>query len=175
MTQRARHCMACGSPLRTARQEGRRRRRCPRCDWTFYDNPVPAAVAVVTGRRGILLARRGAPPYAGTWDLPGGFLEADEAPERALVRELREELGARAVVTRLHGFAADRYGPGGFPVLVIVFEARLIGRPRPGSDVTETRWFRRDAVPWRAIGFASARRALRAYLGARPGPPGRRR
>jgi ADP-ribose pyrophosphatase YjhB (NUDIX family) len=155
--------MGCGARLRTVRQEGRRRRRCPRCGWTFYDNPVPAAVAIVVGRRGILLARRAAPPYAGTWDLPGGFLEAGETPERGLLRELREELGARAAITRLHGFFRERYGPGGFPILAIVYLARLAGPAKAGSDVAEARWFRRGAIPWREIAFPSVRRALRAY------------
>ena len=96
-------------------EEGRRRQRCPSCRWTFYDNPVPAAVAIIRGPRGILLTRRARPPHAGTWDLPGGFLEAGEPPDRGLVRELREELGVRGTLTRLLGFYADQYGSGGFP------------------------------------------------------------
>ena len=171
MTARARHCMACGAPLRTAREEGRQRRRCPRCGWTFYDNPAPAAVAIVEGIGGILLARRAAPPYQGTWDLPGGFLESGELPARALVRELREELGTRAVMTRLHGFSIDRYGPTGIPILAMVYVVRLAGTPSARSDVAEVRWFRRDAIPWRQIGFPSIGRTLRDYLRQR-GVPG---
>ncbi|MFJ6485983.1 NUDIX domain-containing protein [Streptomyces sp. NPDC091682] len=33
------------------------------------------------------------PTYKPGWDLPGGMAEANEAPEAALTRELREELG----------------------------------------------------------------------------------
>jgi 8-oxo-dGTP diphosphatase len=164
VTARARYCMACGAGLQTVRQEGRRRRRCPECGWTFYDNPTPAAVAIVEGPAGILLARRAAPPYQGTWDLPGGFLESGELPDRALGRELREELGTRAVMTRFHGFSTDCYGPGGVPILAMVYVTRLVGEPAAGSDVAEVRWFRRDAIPWRQIGFPSVRRALREYL-----------
>ena len=164
VSARARHCLACGARLRTARQEGRQRRRCPRCGWTFYDNPAPAAVAIVEGRDGILLARRAAPPHQDTWDLPGGFLEAGELPDRALIRELREELGTRAVITRLHGFSIDSYGPRGIPILAVVYVARLVGRPSARSDVAEVRWFRRDAIPWSQIGFPSITRALREYL-----------
>jgi ADP-ribose pyrophosphatase YjhB (NUDIX family) len=174
VTGRARHCMACGGRLYTTRQEGHRRRRCRQCGWTFYDNPAPAAVAIVEGRGGILLARRAAPPYEDTWDLPGGFIEAGELPDRALRRELREELGARAVITRFHGFSIDTYGPAGVPILAAVYVARLGGRPSARSDVAEVRWFRRDAIPWAEIGFPSITRALRAYLGRR-GAGGRRR
>lgn len=156
--------MACGGRLRAARLEGRRRRRCPRCGWIFYDNPVPAAVAVVLGPRGILLARRARPPYAETWDLPGGFLEAGELPDRALRRELQEELGVRARIVRFLGSFTERYGPRGFPILAMVYLARLDGPPAARSDVSEIRWFSPRAVPWREIAFPSVKRALRAYL-----------
>src|SRR5262245_26008432 len=164
MTARARYCLSCGARLARVTREGRRRRQCPRCGWTFYDNPVPAAVAIVEGRQGILLARRGGPPYEGTWDLPGGFLEADERPERGLRRELREELGTRATIVRLHGFGIDRYGTGGSPILAVVYVARLAGRPVARSDVAEVRWFPLDGIPWGEIAFPSIRLALREYL-----------
>ena len=164
--------MACGARLASVRVEGRLRRRCPRCGWTFYNNPTPATVAIVEGSRGVLLARRAAPPYRGTWDLPGGFLESGETPDRGLRRELREELGAAGTIVRLHGFAIDQYGPGGFPVLAVVYVVRLTRAPRAASDVAEARWFARDEIPWREIGFPSVRRALREYL--RHAAPGSR-
>lgn len=167
MRQRVRHCLACGARLRTARQDGFPRWRCPRCGWVFYNNPVPATVAVVVGRRGILLCRRAADPYRGMWDLAGGFIEADEAPLDGLRREIREELGARVQRARFRGFVLDRYGVGGIPVLGLVYEVRLAGRITARSDVSEVRWFARDALPWRQIGFASIRRSLRAYLRGR--------
>lgn len=154
----------CGARLRGWREHGFRRWRCARCGWVFYGNPVPATVAIVVGPRGILLCRRAAEPYRGTWDLAGGFLEADESPERGLRREVREELGARVQRARFRGFVVDRYGPGGIPVLGLVYEVRLAGRITARSDVSEVRWFARDAIPWRRIGFASIRRSLRAYL-----------
>jgi ADP-ribose pyrophosphatase YjhB (NUDIX family) len=128
---------------------------------------VPATVAIVVGRRGLLMCRRAAPPYRGTWDLAGGFLEADETPEHGLAREVGEELGARVRRARFRGFVVDRYGRGGIPVLGLVYEVRLLGPVSARSDVSEVAWFARDAIPWRRIGFASIRRALRAYLGSR--------
>jgi 8-oxo-dGTP diphosphatase len=60
--------------------------------------PVEVAAAVIQRADGaFLLARR--PPgkaYAGYWEFPGGKIEPGEPPERALARELREELGIEA-------------------------------------------------------------------------------
>ncbi len=53
-----------------------------------------AAVALVDPDGRVLLAQR--PPgksMAGLWEFPGGKVEPGESPERALVRELHEELG----------------------------------------------------------------------------------
>src|SRR5262245_25467604 len=82
----ARFCLRCGGRLRAIKEGGRRRRGCRRCRWIFYDNPVPAAVALIERRGRVLFVLRARPPYAGTWDLPGGFLEAGETAEAGLAR-----------------------------------------------------------------------------------------
>ncbi len=161
---RYRYCMVCGGRLRRVRQEGRERLRCRRCGWTFYGNPIPAAVALVVRGAKVLLGRRAEEPYRGTWDLPGGFLEAGETPERGLARELWEELGARIRSVRFLSFFAETYGPGGFPILAAVYRVTLApGRLRQGSDVSEVRWFSRRQLPYREIRFPSVRRTLRLF------------
>lgn len=171
MAHRARHCLSCGARLVTVRREGRARRRCPRCGWMFYDNPVPAVGAIIERAGRILLARRGGPPYADTWDVPGGFMEAGEHPERALRRELREELGVTVRALRFAGFFMDTYGPGGLPLMAIIYSASIAGRPRAADDVSEVAWFPRRSLPLRAVGFPGIRRALREHVGT----PRRRR
>lgn len=160
-----RFCPACRERLAVVREGGRLRRRCRACGFTFYGNPVPAVVGIVVQRGRLLLARRARPPYAGTWDLPGGFLEAGELPEPALRREMREELGLRVEQARLVGFASDRYGPRGFPVLTVVYRViRAAGTVTAADDVGEARWFALAGVPWREIRFPGMRRLLRAHL-----------
>ncbi|ARF78265.1 NUDIX domain-containing protein [Kitasatospora aureofaciens] len=41
------------------------------------------------------------PTYKEGWDLPGGMAEANEPPDEAAVRELREELGLEITIRRL--------------------------------------------------------------------------
>src|SRR3989449_2173335 len=117
VTSAPKFCVQCGSRLVAVREEGRTRRRCPRCGWTFYGNPVPAAVALVTRGGRLLLTRRARPPYAGTWDLPGGFLEAGGRPEAGLRREVGGGVGVRARQGRVLGFAPRRLRPERVPVL----------------------------------------------------------
>lgn len=163
-----RHCLACGARLRAARVQGRHRLRCPRCGFIHYDNPVPAVIAIVARRGRLLLARRAAPPYAGWWDLPGGFMEAGELPPETLDRELREELDVGMARARLVGFATDRYGPSGFRVLTTVYEVTPTSlRIRPADDVAEARWFPLSAIPWARVAFPAMRRLLRRWVESR--------
>ena len=165
MRVRPRYCLACGARLRIVCDEGRRRPRCPRCGWTYYANPVPATAALIVQRGRVLLGRRARPPYAGTWDLPGGFLESGETPERGLVREVREELGVGVRRLRFVGFTSDPYGPGGFDVLVVLFRVTPSSRRmRADDDVSELRWFPIERVPYGEIAFAGLRRLLRRAL-----------
>ncbi|MCR5167528.1 MAG: (deoxy)nucleoside triphosphate pyrophosphohydrolase [Oscillospiraceae bacterium] len=57
---------------------------------------VKVAAAVICdsleNRRRILSTARGYGEYKGRWEFPGGKIEAGESPEKALVREIKEEL-----------------------------------------------------------------------------------
>lgn len=61
---------------------------------------IHVVAGVIRDPRGrILLARRtDGRDLAGLWEFPGGKVEPGESPERALQRELHEELGIRAIV-----------------------------------------------------------------------------
>ena len=65
--------------------------KCDECNGWL--NPALAADAAVKRGNDILLIQRKYPPMQGSWALPGGFVERDEDPEVAAVRELLEETG----------------------------------------------------------------------------------
>ena len=59
------------------------------------------AVVLDAGR--VLLVRRGKPPLAGRWSLPGGMLELGETTAEAARREVAEECGLQVRVGELAG------------------------------------------------------------------------
>lgn len=80
---------------------------------------VHAAVGVLMHDTGLVLLgqRPAGKPWAGYWEFPGGKVEPSETPERALVRELQEELGIAVKqyypwLTRTYAYPA-KYRPDG--------------------------------------------------------------
>ena len=64
---------------------------------------IEVAAALIRDREGryLITQRRRGSQLAGLWEFPGGKLEAGESPERALRRELMEELGATFGIGKL--------------------------------------------------------------------------
>jgi 8-oxo-dGTP diphosphatase len=63
--------------------------------------PVPVVCALIERENRFLLAQRPAHKLLPLkWEFPGGKVEFGEAPADAVLREIREELGANIVVTR---------------------------------------------------------------------------
>ncbi len=84
------------------------------------------AVALVDGDGRVLLAQR--PPgkaLAGLWEFPGGKVHADETPEAALVRELREELGIDTAASCLAPFTFASHSYPTFHLLMPLYVCRV--------------------------------------------------
>ena len=97
---------------------------------------------VVDPARGVLLVRRGRPPFVGCWALPGGFVEAGESCEAACRREVAEETGLEVVVTGLVGvFSEPGRDPRGPTVSVVYLCRPAGGRLAAGDDAAACRWF----------------------------------
>lgn len=127
------------------------RLECRSCGYVLYANPAPAACAVCVDDAGrVLLTRRARDPYAGMWDLPGGFLDEAEHPLDCLRRELAEETGLEVEPESWFGAFLVLYGEGADArtVLNLVWLATVVGGDaRPADDVSELRWFARDELP----------------------------
>ena len=135
------HCPRCGAEV----EPGKGMVECGTCGFRVYASSKPTACAVCLDRDGrVLLSRRGFDPFAGKWDLPGGFVEEEEHPRDCVRRELREEAGVEIELLELLGVWMDRYGGDGSAAVTLNFHwtARIVeGVPEPHDDVAEFRWF----------------------------------
>jgi ADP-ribose pyrophosphatase YjhB (NUDIX family) len=160
-----RHCPVCATPVTADGGQF----ECPECGFTTYAHSKPTSSGlVVDDEERVLLAKRAKDPFAGKWDLPGGFLEEGEHPLAGLRRELREEAGIEVGDERLLGIWMDRYEYRGRVVatLNIYYTARLAeGAPEPADDVAEFRWFRADEVPLGELAFGHIPDVLSAWRG----------
>jgi NAD+ diphosphatase len=87
----------CRSELTEETRGGRQRLGCvqPDCRFVHWDNPIPVVAAIVEREERIVLVRSHGWPQ--TWyALVTGFLEANETPEAAVLREVEEEIGIPA-------------------------------------------------------------------------------
>ncbi|MEJ8473430.1 NUDIX hydrolase [Roseibium algae] len=110
--------------------------------------PVPLlGVSVLCHQKNeVLLIKRGKPPFAGHWSLPGGMVEVGEPLADAATRELLEETGVSAEITRpvetFDSIQRDDDGRVRNHFVLTVFCARYMsGEARAGDDAAEARWF----------------------------------
>lgn len=98
----------------------------------------------------LLLIKRRGEPFAGSWALPGGFLEIGEDLEACAARELEEETGLRDIyLEQLYTFGKPDRDPRE-RVISVAYYALVPSdklEPRAASDAADTGWFAMDDLP----------------------------
>ncbi|MQY13816.1 hypothetical protein SRB5_39720 [Streptomyces sp. RB5] len=95
---------------------------------------VSVAGAVIRDDGRILVIRRA---DNGRWELPGGVLELDEAPEAGARREVREETGVDVAVDGLTGVYKNMHRG----IVALVFRCRPVGGAETTSaESTHVTW-----------------------------------
>jgi 8-oxo-dGTP diphosphatase len=91
------------------------------------------ACALIDPDGRVLLAQRPADKaMGGLWEFPGGKMEPGEAPESALIRELREELGIAVKQACLAPFTFASHAYTDFHLLMPLYLCRRWeGTPQP--------------------------------------------
>jgi len=111
---------------------------------------VTAAVIENNGRI-LICRRREGERFGGLWEFPGGKTEPGESPEKALSREIREELDLEIEVgDRIGAFPCDDPPEG---IVLTAFRARL---RRPGEFVLREHDDARWIFPAELGGFSFA-------------------
>ncbi len=109
-------------------------------------------VSVLVRRDGrVLLVRRGKPPLAGLWSLPGGKVEFGERLETAAIREIREETGididGLERIDMAEIIVKDTAGAVQSHAVITVFAGRYVaGTVAAGDDAADARWIDGDTL-----------------------------
>jgi NAD+ diphosphatase len=123
------------------------------CGYVHWANPTPAVGAIVEHEGDIILARNaGWPP--GFFALVTGYLEKNEDPRKAVVREVKEELGLAVVETHIVGnYIFERKNE-----VMLCYHVVATGTVKLGAELAEYRRHKPESLrPWkRATGLAVA-------------------
>jgi len=151
------YCPRCGNKI----DDGSEPPYCSHCDITYYKNAKPCASVLPIKDGKVLLGKRGNEPFKGAYDIIGGFMEADELPEEAAIREAKEETGLDIKIKSLLGIYRDQYGDAGDYTLNLHYLGEVIsGEEKPMDDVAELEWVSIQDVPLDS-GFKNTRDGLK--------------
>jgi 8-oxo-dGTP diphosphatase len=126
-----------------------------------YPRPAVTVDCVVFGldaeRLQVLLIQRDLDPFAGSWALPGGFVQMDEDLETAARRELLEETGISDLfLEQLFTFGQLGRDPRHRTITVAYYALVKLSEHsvRAATDARDAAWFPVDAPPELAFDHA---------------------
>jgi 8-oxo-dGTP diphosphatase len=147
------YCPYCAHLLVKKHIDGRTRFYCENCDTVIYKNPLPATASVIINNNKILLVKRKFDPCRGEWSLPGGFIEIDEDPEAACLRELKEETGLNAEIDRIIDAYHSKSEIYDSVIVIGYLIKNITGNLVAGDDAEEAAYFDIKTLP--SIAFKS--------------------
>ena len=117
----------------------------------YPDQPVVGVGAVILKDGAIALIKRGNEPAKGKWTIPGGLVELGESPEKAVIRETKEETGLEvenpSLMDVVSNVDRDEKGKIKYHYVIIDYLVRVrSGNADAASDALELRWVPFDEV-----------------------------
>jgi len=126
---------------------------------------IRVVAAVIRREDKIFATARGYGEFKGQWEFPGGKIEADETPQQALVREIKEELETEIEVGDL--IDTVEYDYPTFHLSMDCFWARVISGGLILKEAEEARWLSRDeldSVQWLPADIMLVKK-IKEYMG----------
>ena len=118
-----------------------------------HKHPFLAVDGIIYENSKILLVKRKVYPFIGYWILPGGHVEYGETVERALKREMKEELGVSVRIKQIVGiYSNPKRDPRHHTVSISYFCQKTKGKITLNGEASEFRYFSLNHLP-KKIGF----------------------
>ncbi|MBN1430654.1 MAG: NUDIX hydrolase [Anaerolineae bacterium] len=141
-------CPRCGHPLTNRLKFGKMRHVCEKCAFIYFHDPVVAVVVFVIQDDRVLLVRRAVIPERGKWAFPAGYIDYDDDPRQAAVREVLEETGLEIHITRVIDILGRDRTPGAKTSIAILFEGEVVGGVLSAQDdASEAAFFALEDLP----------------------------
>ena len=145
-------CQNCGTSLELRIIEGRPRACCTTCQRVQYAQLKVGTGALLEREGRLLLLRRADAPFRDCWNLPAGYVEADESPAAAVVREAYEETGLRVVAKKLVDIYYFDDDPRGNGILIVYACVSTGGTLRESHEGVTPTFFAPELVPIKLAG-----------------------
>lgn len=143
-------------------------KRCRKCGFIYYFNPLAATVAIITNSKGeILVATRSKEPAKGTLDLPGGFCDSYETAEEGVAREVLEETGLKIVSTQYLFTIPNIYIYSGMELhtmdMFFKCEVEDYNATIADDDVAELHWIKIEDLDSKDFGLQSISKSIEMF------------
>lgn len=103
-------------------------------------NPYPTVDIVIEKNGKVVLIERGRPPFKGKFAFPGGFIDWGERPEKAAIREAREETGLKVKLIDILGYYSVENDPRGHIVTTAFVAKPVSGKLLANDDAKKAFW-----------------------------------
>ncbi len=105
---------------------------------------VKVVAAVIKDENGIFATARGYGEIKGLWKFPGGKIESGETPQKALKREIKEELDVEIKVNDL--INTIEYDYPAFHLSMDCFWCEIVSGELVLKEAEEARWLTEESI-----------------------------
>jgi ADP-ribose pyrophosphatase YjhB (NUDIX family) len=162
------HCLKCGNILTPIALDGQTREMCLKCGWVYYPQRKVSAGCIIEKGNRLLMVCRASEPWRGYWYLPSGFVEVEESPFQAAVREVKEETGLDVKIENLYGVYSYNDDPRGNGILILYNGKVTGGKFIANNEASDIAYFSAEAIP-ENMASTSHRAAIKDWMAGRNG------